>query len=59
MTNKHYCPFCQRDISPDTDPETGEPLILRDGADPQEKGGFLYIHDDVPHDPDYTFEALQ
>ncbi len=59
MTNKHYCPFCQRDIEPFIDEETGEPLIVRDGKDPLDEGGFVYVHDDVPHDNDYTFEALQ
>ncbi len=59
MTNKHYCPFCQRDIEPFIDEETGEPLIVRDEEDPLDEGGFVYVHDDVPHDNDYTFEALQ
>jgi hypothetical protein len=59
MKNKHYCPFCQRDIEPFIDEETGEPLIVSDRDDPLDKGGFVYVHDDVPHDNDYTFEALQ
>lgn len=59
MTNKHYCPFCQSDIEPFIDEETDEPLIVRDEEDPLDEGGFVYVHDDVPHDPDYNFEALQ
>lgn len=42
-----YCPFCQRDIAPWAD-EDGE-TTLADGS-------HVYVHDDVPHDTDYTFE---
>ena len=48
----HYCPFCQRNVEPFTDEDTGEILTLPDG-------GVVYIHDEVPHDPDYKFEELQ
>ena len=56
---KHYCPFCQRDILPYVDEETGEPLVVSDSEDPLDEGGFVYVHDGVPHDPDYKFEELQ
>lgn len=45
-----YCPFCQRNIAPWVD-EFGESK--------QPDGSYIYVHDDVPHDPDYTFEDLQ
>lgn len=52
-----YCPFCQRHISPETD-EDGELIKYEDyPGDPAP--GFLYVHDDVPHDDDYTFEDIQ
>lgn len=47
-----YCPFCQRDIEPYVGEDTGEVFEATDG-------GKIYVHDDVPHDDDYTFEALQ
>lgn len=52
MTNKKYCPFCQRDIEPYVDEETGEVFEAPEG-------GKIYVHDGGPHDLDYNFEALQ
>lgn len=52
MKDKNYCPFCQRVIQPYRDEDTDEVVVLEDG-------GMIYVHDDVPHDDDYTFEALQ
>lgn len=51
MTNSVYCPFCQRNIEPECDED--------DWVIELPEGGHLYIHDDVPHDPDYKFEELQ
>lgn len=47
----HYCPFCQRSIMPEQDDD--EELITTGD------GGLIYVHDDVAHDDDYMFEALQ
>jgi hypothetical protein len=47
---KHYCPFCQRDIEAETD-EFGDEIDI--------EGGRVFVHDEVPHDPDYKFEELQ
>lgn len=49
--NSFYCPFCQRDISPELD-EFGE--AIRTDCD-----GFVYVHDEVTHDDDFRFEELQ
>lgn len=46
-----YCPFCQRNIEPYVD-DDGEEILTVDG-------GFIYAHDDVPHDDDYDFKGLQ
>ena len=51
MTDKHYCPFCARNIQPAVD-EDGDIIEMPDG-------GRIYIHDEVPHDEDYHFEELQ
>jgi sarcosine oxidase delta subunit len=49
--NSFYCPFCQRDISPEFD-ESGDAIRT-------EGDGFVYVHDEVHHDDDYKFEELQ
>ena len=51
MTDLFYCPFCCRDIEPVCD-EFGDDIEMPEG-------GHIYVHDDVPHDPDYQFEELQ
>ena len=38
-SNLFYCPFCKREIEPESDDEEG----------------LLYVHDNVPHDADYNF----
>lgn len=48
---RHYCPFCQRDIEPAVD-EDGDVIVFEDG-------GMIFIHDDVTHDEDFDFKALQ
>lgn len=49
--NAKYCPLCQRSIEPHVD-DDGEEARTDDG-------GFIYVHDDVLHDDDYTFGELQ
>lgn len=49
MEHGKYCPFCCKVIYPYED-ENGEVLGSA-------YTGFVYVHDDVPHDPDYRFEA--
>lgn len=49
--NSFYCPFCQRQISPELD-DDGE--AIRVGGD-----GFIYVHDDVHHDESFNFGGLQ
>ena len=39
-----YCPFCQRDL-----------VGIRD----DEFRGYVFVHDDKPHDDEYDFTALQ
>ena len=51
VTDSVYCPFCCRDIEPECD-EFGDEIEMPEG-------GRIYVHDDVPHDPDYQFEELQ
>ena len=51
MSDSVYCPFCCRNIEPECD-EFGDEIEMPEG-------GLLYVHDDVPHDPDYQFEELQ
>ena len=51
VTDLIYCPFCCRDIEPVCD-EFGDEIEMPEG-------GRVYVHDDVPHDPDYQFEELQ
>ena len=51
MTDSVYCPFCCRNIEPECD-EFGDEIKMPEG-------GRIYVHDDVPHDPDYRFEELQ
>lgn len=50
--SKHaqYCPFCQRHIEPERD-DLGDLYITHEG-------GFIYVHDEVLHDDDYTFTLL-
>ncbi|ELY5775174.1 hypothetical protein [Cronobacter sakazakii] len=45
-----YCPFCQRHIEPARD-DLGVPYRADDG-------GFIYVHDPVMHDDEYTFTPL-
>lgn len=52
MTDSFYCPFCQKNIEPERD-DSGEIIQMDCG------GGRVFVHDDVPHDPDYQFEELQ
>lgn len=40
---RKYCPFCQRYIEPSNTEEV-------EGG---EHDGFIYVHDDVPHDEDF------
>lgn len=49
--SKHaqYCPFCQRHIEPERDDF---------GVVMTHEGGFIYVHDEVLHDDDYTFTPL-
>lgn len=51
MTDSVYCPFCKRHLYPECD-DDGLPFYMPEG-------GLLYVHDGVPHDPDYQFEELQ
>lgn len=50
--SKHaqYCPYCQRYIEPARD-EFNVVYMT-------EEGGFVYVHDEVIHDDDYTFTPL-
>lgn len=43
-----YCPFCQRDIEPSNTEEVESGL----------HDGYIYVHDEVGHDPDYDFTDL-
>lgn len=40
MSNSIYCPICGRDIEPENEEE-----VLSG-----EESGFIYVHDDKPHD---------
>lgn len=51
MSEARYRPFCQRDIEPELD-DDGVEIGLANGSR-------VYVHDDVPHDPDYLHEGLQ
>lgn len=51
--NSFYCPFCQRQISPEVDDDDDGEAIRT------EEGGFIYVHDDVRHDESFTFGELQ
>ena len=51
--NSFYCPFCCRNIEPECD-DDGDEIEMPEGG-----RVYVYVHDDVPHDPDYRFEELQ
>jgi len=42
MSKSIYCPICGRDI----EPENAEEVELG------ENGGYIYVHDDIPHEED-------
>ena len=48
LAKGHYCPFCRRVIYPSNVAE-----FMRGEANE-----FIYIHDDVEHDPDYDHSTL-
>ncbi len=45
---KQYCPFCQRDIEASN----------IDEVESGEHEGYIFVHDDVPHDEDYDFTNM-
>jgi hypothetical protein len=48
LAKGEYCPFCQRVIYPSNVDE------FMNG----EHDGFIFVHDDVPHDDDFEFKKM-
>lgn len=57
MVKTYYCPFCQKTLEPFKD-EFGDVLIHRDPETLAVKG-YIYLHDDVKHDPDWKGNTIQ
>lgn len=51
-----YCPFCGRTIEAEVDAD-GDVIDASDFTDGEDSGP-LFIHDAVPHDPDYDLMPL-
>ncbi len=45
---KRYCPFCQRYIEASNEKD----------VDSGEHDGYIFVHDAVPHDDDFTFKPM-
>ncbi|KKY89798.1 hypothetical protein OA46_02085 [Enterobacter cloacae] len=48
-----YCLYCQRMIKPEVG-DDGEIIALNDGMDTF----YVYVHDDVEHDNDFSFTQI-